>query len=50
MTERDLRRWEVTDDEWSLLDQIKNLLYVRKSNLLLFFISYYINLKFEHYF
>lgn len=26
--DRDLRRWELTDDEWNLLIEIKKLLYV----------------------
>lgn len=26
--DRDLRRWELLDDEWNLLTEIKKLLYV----------------------
>ncbi|PKY34414.1 hypothetical protein RhiirB3_454094, partial [Rhizophagus irregularis] len=27
--DRDLRKWELVDSEWKLLEKIKNLLYVR---------------------
>lgn len=41
MVDRDLRKWELVDTEWELLNQIKSLLFVRKKTNLFIIFDFY---------
>ena len=43
MADRDLRKWELFNNEWDLLLQIKKLLIVRKIYNLYYFLLTFIN-------